>query len=403
MKSRKIKIILALFLFLFFSLNGYVSAQDDELILYSFYSPTCPHCAAEQTFLEELEEQYSQLNIQKLDLSQPDNADILRNFYQEYDVPSGDWGHVPIVFVGEDYILGYRDEETTGKEIECIVAGLLGESPSSDEEPCPEENTSEIDLSQLEIPFIGKVDVSHFSPLALSVFLGTLDGFNACAMVALGFLLTILIATGIRKRVFIIGGTFIFVSAVVYFLFISAWLNLFFWLENMKYITTIVGFIVVLFALFLLRDYYRGTVCKLCQVDPGKGNIFSKIERSFFKKIEKITSSDLPLLLLLGGVIFVAAGINTVELFCSFGFPLFFTKFLTTLNLSRASYYFYIFIYVLFYMIDDILIFLVAVWTLKIGQVSQKYLKAIKLISALVLLFLGMAMLFKPELLFFAG
>jgi threonine/homoserine/homoserine lactone efflux protein len=54
-------------------------------------------------------------------------------------------------------------------------------------------------------------------------------------------------------------------------------------------------------------------------------------------------------------------------------------------------------------MIDDILIFLVAVWTLKIGQVSQKYLKAIKLISALVLLFLGMAMLFKPELLFFAG
>jgi len=52
--------------------------------------------------------------------------------------------------------------------------------------------------------------------------------------------------------------------------------------------------------------------------------------------------------------------------------------------------------------LDDFLIFLAAVLTLRISNVSQKYLKAIKLVSGLVLLALGLIMLFKPELLSFS-
>jgi len=84
-----------------------------------------------------------------------------------------------------------------------------------------------------------------------------------------------------------------------------------------------------------------------------------------------------------------------VELFCSFGFPLAFTNFLTTLNLSTSSYYFYLITYVVFYMIDDFIIFLIALATLRITKMSDKYLRFIMLISGIVLLLLGITMILK--------
>ena len=52
-------------------------------------------------------------------------------------------------------------------------------------------------------------------------------------------------------------------------------------------------------------------------------------------------------------------------------------------------------------MIDDFIIFIIAVITMKITKISDKYLKAVKLISGVLLLVLGLLMLFKPELLTF--
>ena len=107
----------------------------------------------------------------------------------------------------------------------------------------------------------------------------------------------------------------------------------------------------------------------------------------------------MPLWLVLVTVATVAAGINLIEIFCSFGFPVAYTKILTGFSLSSVSYYFYLLVYIGFYMLDDFLIFLAAVITLRVTKVSEKYLKAVKLISGLALLLLGLAILFRPEFL----
>jgi hypothetical protein len=232
------------------------------------------------------------------------------------------------------------------------------------------------------------------------VVFGTLDGFNACAMIALGFLLSVLIASsGTRKRIILIGGTFIFVSGLVYFLFIATWLNLFLITFNIKLITNLVAIIIILSAIFILRDYFTDVICKLCETDPAKQNIFTKIQQKLFAKMQQFSSTDVPLPIALLGIAVVAAGVNMIELACSFGLPLVFTKILTSWNLSKASYYFYLLVYILFYMIDDFVIFLIAVYTLKITQTSQKYLKLVTLISGIVLLILGLIMLINPEIL----
>jgi len=366
---KKIFLIL-IFVFLILPIFN-VQAQEKPEINF-FYSPACQHCKDAHEFLDG----FSGIEINKFEASK--NSDLLKEFYEKYQVPKQEQGFVPIIFTQEKYFLGFND--TVAQELEaCIEACVKGVDSET-------RTTSRFE---------------GWSPLGLSVVLGALDGFNACAMIALGFLLTMLIASGIRKKMILIGGVFIFVSGVVYFVFISAWLNLFIVLEQLKFITYLVAAIIIMFSVFMLKDYVHGIICKICAVPSKKDSVWTKFERWLFAKMQKLTESKIALPVLLLGVAAVAAGINLVELVCSFGFPLAFTKNLVASGISGLKYYFYIFVYVLFYMLDDFLIFLIALWTLKITNVSEKYLKVIKLISAIVLLLLGLIMLIKPGLLVF--
>jgi len=377
----------------FFSFTGrpiLAEAVGNKVEMTIFYSETCVHCVHEKVFLEKLEEKYSNFIANEFLISDSENHPLLAELYERYKVPQSVQGFVPISFAGDRYFLGYTDDESTGKEIEDYVIFLLGDS----------DGTENPDERPIKIPIFGwEIYPSKLSPLPLAIILGTLDGFNACAMVALGFLLAVLVATGIRGRVVIIGGTFILVSGIVYFLFISAWLNLLLVSKHLQLITTIVGVIIIVFSVFLLKDYVYGAVCKLCDIRPAKRQIFTRAQKKLLGTMKKIVSGKGSLPVMLLGVVAVAAGVNSVELVCSFGFPLAFTNILSDLNLSIFSRYIYILIYVIFYMIDDFIIFLIAVFTLKITGVSQKYLRTIKLVSAIVLLALGIIMILSPGLL----
>jgi thiol-disulfide isomerase/thioredoxin len=376
-------------LFLLLSATGF-SLAEEKITIHFFFSPTCPNCANEKPFLEYLKQKYPDLEFKNYNTFEKQSIDFLKEMYQEYDVPAQEQGFVPITFIRDRHYLSFT--QNIAVDMENYLLEIMEQSPLP--EP-PSENR------KITIPIIGEISLENMSPMVLAIVLGTLDGFNACAMIALGFLLTVLISTGIRKRIFLIGGTFILVSGIVYFIFISAWLNLFLVLEQIKYITLLVGVIITIFSVFLIKDYFHGVVCKLCEVDSRKDNVFIRFEKKMFAKMQEISQAKTSLPLMLLGVVVVAVGINTVELVCSLGFPLVFAKMLTTYKLSTTSYYSYLLLYVLFYMIDDLIIFALAIWTLRITQVSEKYLKAIKLVSGIVLLFLGLMLLFRPEILMF--
>jgi len=380
-------------LLLLFTSVDFVFAQPEQVEISFFYSKTCPHCVQEKRFLEKLENKYNKLLIHKYNIAEQDRVEMLKGFYEKYGVPKEEWGFVPATFLKDKYLIGYRGDEITGKEIEdCIQECLTGaDSVGTD--------WMEASLKEINLPVFGKINVSNLSPLLLSITMGALDGFNACAMVALGFLLTVLISSGTRKRLALIGGTFILVSGLIYFLFIAAWLNLFLVTFNIKIITNLVAVIVILSGIFVLRDYFTDVVCKLCETDPAKQNIFTRVQKKLFTKMQKFSATDMPLPLALLGISIVAAGVNMIELACSFGLPLVFTKILTSWSLPKASYYFYLLVYILFYMIDDFIIFLIAVYTFKMTQASTKYLKAATLISGLILLVLGILMLINPSIL----
>ena len=71
------------------------------------------------------------------------------------------------------------------------------------------------------------------------------------------------------------------------------------------------------------------------------------------------------------GIIALAVSVNLIELACSTGLPLIFTQILAFNDLSAFEYTIYMLLYILFFLIDDIVIFVVAMLTLNFKGISS--------------------------------
>jgi cytochrome c biogenesis protein CcdA len=103
------------------------------------------------------------------------------------------------------------------------------------------------------------------------------------------------------------------------------------------------------------------------------------------------------LILSLIGVITLAASVNLVELACSAGFPTIFITILELNNVGMFAKVLYILIYILFFLVDDIVVFVVAMKTLEISGVTTKYNKYSHLVGGILMILIGLLLIFKPE------
>ena len=70
-------------------------------------------------------------------------------------------------------------------------------------------------------------------------------------------------------------------------------------------------------------------------------------------------------------------------------------------NLSGFEYWVYILIYIFFFMIDDLVVFTIAVKTMELSGISTKYSKYSHLIGGILMLLIGLLLIVKPEWLMF--
>ncbi len=101
------------------------------------------------------------------------------------------------------------------------------------------------------------------------------------------------------------------------------------------------------------------------------------------------------------GVIVLAITINVIELACSAGLPVMFTQILAMNKVSKSLYVIYLLLYILFFMIDDIVIFAIAMKTFKIKAISNKYTKYSHLVGGIIMLIIGILMIVAPKILMF--
>lgn len=323
-----------------------------------------------------------------------------------------DAGGVPFLIIGDKDFVGYADG-TTDKEIEsqikhCLenscsdsVASILKSTSENTENKDTEIEERKIDNSEttkteklINLPFIGEVNAMNFSLPILTIFMGAVDGFNPCAMWIMLFLISLLLGLKSRRRMWLLGVTFIMSSAFVYFLFMAAWLQLILFLGFIVWVRTLIGLLAVTAGGLNLKSYVREKNDSGCKVTGGEKR------QLVFAKMKAIAQQN-SLWLALGGIILLSFAVNLVELVCSAGFPAVFTQVLSLSDLATWQYYGYILLYIFFFMIDDIIIFAIAMFTLKATGISTKYGKWSKLIGGALMLILGILLIFKPEWLMF--
>jgi thiol-disulfide isomerase/thioredoxin len=378
------KTFLILFLIVFSGLliKTDFSLAQQKVEINFFYSAICPHCAKEEEFLKELKSKYPEVEIKEYEvISNPENQKILQDFYEKYKVPERERGYVPVTFTPTKYFIGFNEQ--IGAEIEsCIKECLAGEKPIP---------------QKIKIPIFGEIDLSKISLFTLTLIFGALDGLNPCAMWVLLFLISLLINTRSRKRMFLVGGTFILASGIIYFLILAGWLKLFLAISYVNLTRILIGLFSLGLGIWQIRTFvrYKG-VCPIAEGDKFKG----KIRNGLMEEAKKIVSSPLTPAILVG-IIFLALGINLVEFFCSAGLPAIYTRVLALNKLGSLSYYLYLLLYTFIFMLDDIIVLSLAIITLSRIGFTEKYNYWATLIGGLLIFALGILLIFKPEFLMF--
>lgn len=106
------------------------------------------------------------------------------------------------------------------------------------------------------MPLLGSLDLRSLSLPAITLVLAGLDFFNPRAFFELLFLPSLLVHARSRGHTLLFGGTFVFFSGLVYFLFMAAWLNLFIVVGELMWITTLAGLAAVVIALANIKDIF---------------------------------------------------------------------------------------------------------------------------------------------------
>ncbi|MFA6253296.1 MAG: hypothetical protein WCV69_03605 [Patescibacteria group bacterium] len=383
-------------------ITGSSSAKTN---LYLFWGDGCPHCAKEEVFLKSIESKYPDLRIQRFEVwNHQSNASLMIEVAKKLQA---NVGGVPFTIIGDQYFTGF-DESYTAPKIEARIKECVGgicpdsvasivpalkiiEEASIDKKDDPSQQDKSKAVGKIDAGIFGKIDMAKFSLPVLTIIIGALDGFNPCAMWTLVFLISLLIGMQNRKRMWILGSSFIVASAAVYFLFMVAWLNIFLFIGVVAWVKILIGLVALMGAGYSLKDFYKNKDAS-CEV----GDVQKK--KKTMDKLKGYVSHQ-NFWLALFGIMALAFMVNLIELLCSAGFPAVYTQMLAMNNMTGWHYYGYILLYIFFFMLDDLVVFFIAMFTLQATGLTTKYTRASRLIGGILMLVIGLLMIFKPEVL----
>jgi len=185
---------------------------------------------------------------------------------------------------------------------------------------------------------------------------------------------------------------FIVAQAVMYYLILNVWFTAWDFIGLDRIITPIIGVVAIAGGLFFLYEWKKSDgTCKVTNLEQR-----SKIS----KRIHQLVSSPLTWVTA-AGIIGLALSVNIIEFACSIGVPQAFTKIIELNQLNFWWAQLYMGLYILFYVIDDLLIFAIALYSFdKIG-LTGKYSRWSNLIGGVLMVLLGLLLIFKREWLIF--
>lgn len=400
----KKKLLYVLILFSFLFINTLSVNAKEKVTIYFFHGRGCPHCAEEEEYLDVLKKKHDNIVIKDYEVWYNEkNNELMKKVKKELKVESNG---VPFTVISDVGTIGYTDSigrkldrlvdfYSTEKEIDAVKLIEEGKYTKAEKSKFEEKEEEEDEETTFTFPFIGEIKARNLSLLSATIAIGLVDGFNPCAMWVLIFLISILVTMKDRKKMWWLGGTFLFTSAICYFLILLFWsgiteaLNGF----NPLYLRLIIAVVALIGAFINIRSFIITDESGCVVVDDKK-------RKPIIQKIKKYTTEK-SFRAGIVGIALLAVSINLIELACSAGLPAMFTGLLGMNNVAIPKSLGYIFVYTLAFMFDDIIIFIIAMKTMKVAAISSKYNKYSHLVGGLIMLVVGLLVIFKPEWLMF--
>lgn len=351
--------------------------EEGKINLYFFRMVGCPHCAEEEIWLKDIKEKYNDyLNVYEYEVK---NNKINRKYYNEVKKALNDdvTKSVPYTVIGKTYFVGFS--EAVSVQIENKIKELINDNV----------NNENINNEDVKIPILGNVNKKKVSIPLVAMILGAVDGFNPCAMWILLLLINMCISIKDKKKMRIVGFTFILSSGLVYFL---SMLGIGFILDfsTVIYIRNIIAILAIILGIYNLYVYIK------TRKDTGCHVMKKEKRKSIITRINKILANKSLILMILGTTI-LSVSVNLVELACSLGFPTIFLEILTLNKIIGLNKVLYLLIYIFFYIIDDLIILILSLKAFETKGISTKYNKYVNLIAGILLVLMGILLIFKPE------
>ena len=353
----------------------------------AFVREGCPHCAQAEAFLTALQAEKPGLRVDIRDVQkEPAAMERLQSLVREH---GGGMARVPAVLVGGQLIVGYSVEAHTDSLIRAALAAQRGAPAAGAAGTCDADeglsckfDPKAAEPEKFELELFGRtISLEDVGLPLFAVAMGLLDGFNPCSMWVLLLMISILAPLNDRKRMLAVAGTFVLVEGIAYFLFMAAWLNLFLAVGVSRVSQWIVAGIAIVAGLINLKDFFAfGRGISLSIPERAKPGIYSRMRALLHAPTLGAA---------IVGAAVLAALVQMVEFMCTSGFPALFTRILTLRALDTASYYGYMLLYMLAYMLDDIVVLGAGVILLSRRRLQEAQGRWLKAISGLVMVGLG--------------
>jgi hypothetical protein len=352
-----------------------VLAQD-QVIVDFYYSETCGSCTAAAEIIDQVILHYEHNNSDKVVFLK---KEITTNATYRSEMRIRGLSYPSVIINNQTRIP--KANITYDILIQTIDEAIANLTPSLTYDP-----------NITEIPFIGKINLTQLTLPFLTIVLGALDSFNPCAFFILIVLLSMLLYLQSRKKMMIVGSIFIFFSGLFYALFMLLLFNSFYLTKLYINITSIiVGIVACIIGILNIKDFFYFKEGFTLSIPEKKRD-------DTFQRMRKIVRSP-SFLVMLGGTIFIAISVNFFELLCTFGFPLYFTNRLALEDLPLLTYYSYILLYSIVYVIPLFIILIVSVYSLGVKKLTQWQGRVLKLFPGIFLFSFGIIMMIDYQLL----
>lgn len=377
-------------LFMLWLLPAMAAADNEQLHMLVFISATCPHCDAQKPFIQSLDDAYQELSVSRFEVGRDaDNRARFREVAAAHGVTADS---VPAVFVGGQAWIG--DNELIRRQISSHLGQCLerGDCPDSrDPEPHVNIAATGSEPVTFDVPWVGTIDLM-VQPLTVSTALiAFIDGFNPCSLWVLTILLALVIHSGSRQRILVVGLTFLTVTAAIYGMFIAGVFGALNLMRMASWIYPVVALVALMFAVVNIKDYFwfqRGISFTIdARQKPG-----------IYKRIRGLIADGRSLPALIGATALMAAGIAFIELPCTAGFPVVWSGIVSSHTVDWLHFAFLLGLYLLIYLSIELVIFFTALITLRVDRFEERHGRILKLIGGIIMLALAGVLVFAPEL-----